>query len=329
VSSILVTGAAGFVGCHLARVLSDNPAHSLTLVDNFTRGRRDEEFASVVGRDNVRLIECDLTDSAAAKRLGRDFDSVYHLAAVIGVKNVLERPWDVIRVNAVATLNIIEWFRDGGGRKLLFASTSEAYAWTARTQQLPVPTPESVPLSLTDLANPRASYAGSKIFGELAVTHGCTGLPFVIVRFHNVYGPRMGMEHVIPELFHRCLAGENPLTVYNPDHRRAFCYVDDAIDAVIACMTTDSVNGETINIGNDAEEIEIGALARRILQTAGINAEISPRHASHDPIIRRCPDISKARRLLGFKPRFDLDAGLTRTLDWYRPSLSRRLALAR
>jgi nucleoside-diphosphate-sugar epimerase len=328
-SRILITGAAGFIGCHLARVLSDNPVNSLTLIDNFTRGRRDEEFAAVLARNKVRLIECDLTDPAATKQFDRDFDCVYHLAAVIGVKNVLERPWDVIRVNALATLNVIDWFRSGGGRKLLFASTSEAYAWTARAQQVPVPTPESVPLSLTDVANPRASYAGSKIFGELAVTHGCAGLPFVIVRFHNVYGPRMGMEHVIPELFQRSLAGENPLTVFNPDHRRAFCYVDDAVEAIIACMSADSVNGETINIGNDAEELEIGALARRILRTAGVNAEISPRYVSHDPIIRRCPDISKARRLLGFKPRFDLDAGLERTLGWYGPRLSSRLASVR
>jgi UDP-glucose 4-epimerase/UDP-glucuronate decarboxylase len=319
---ILITGAAGFVGCSLARALSENTENELVLVDNFVRGRRDEDLDAVTSRPNVRLISADLTDPQAFAQLGAGFDCVYHLAAIIGVKNVLERPWDVVRVNGLATLYLLEWFRNGGGRKLLFSSTSEAYAWTQQFHPLPVPTPEDVPVALTDLRTPRSSYAGSKIFGELAITHGCAsaGLPFVIVRYHNVYGPRMGFEHVIPELFKRSLAGQNPLTVFSADHSRAFCYIDDAIAATVAAMDCETANGATINIGND-EEVTIGDLAGRVLKTAGIDSQIAPQSAAHDPIKRRCPDISRARQLLGYEPRVDLNAGLAKTFAWYRPRI--------
>ena len=320
---ILITGAAGFVGCHLARELSAKPEHELVLVDNFVRGRRDEDLDLVTSQANVRLISADLTDPKAFEQLGTGFDCVYHLAAIIGVKNVMERPYDVVRINGLTSLYLLEWFRNGGGRKLLFSSTSEAYAWTQQFHPLPVPTPEDVPLALTDIRAARSSYAGSKIFGELAITHGCAsaGLPYVIVRYHNVYGPRMGFEHVIPELFKRSLAGQNPLTVFSADHSRAFCYIDDAVTATIAAMESDAANNATLNIGND-EEVTIGDLAQRVLKVTGVKTEIVPQLAAHDPIKRRCPDISKARQLLGYEPRVSLDEGLEKTLAWYRPRLA-------
>lgn len=320
---ILITGAAGFVGSHLARRLSDDAGNELVLADNFVRGRQDDDLAAITARPNVRLVSADLTTPEAFAQLGAGFDHVYHLAAIIGVKNVMERPWDVVRVNGLSTLHLLEWFRNGGGAKLLFSSTSEVYAWTQQFHALPIPTPEDVPLALTDIRNARSSYAGSKVFGELAVTHGAAsaGNPFVIVRYHNVYGPRMGFEHVIPELFKRALSGQSPLTVFSADHSRAFCYIDDAITATIAAMECDAANGETINIGND-EEVTIGDLAARVLKTAAVNVQLAPQSAAHDPIKRRCPDISKARRVLGYEPRVSLEAGLEKTLAWYRPHLT-------
>jgi len=321
-SKILITGAAGFIGWHLAMRLSADPANRLTLVDNFVRGRNDKDLATLLAHPNVTLVSADLSGPRTFGTLGSGFDHVYHLAAIIGVKNVMKRPWDVIRINALTTLHLVEWFCQGGGAKLLFSSTSEAYGWTQRFHPLPIPTPEGVPLALTDLANPRSSYAGSKIFGELAVTHACTTArkPFTIVRYHNVYGPRMGFEHVIPELFQRAMAGQDPLVVYSANHSRAFCYVSDAVAATSAAMEADSANGETINIGND-EEVTIGELSRRVLATMGLSAAIVPGTADHDPIVRRCPDISKARRLLNFQPAVALDDGLRRSFSWYAPQL--------
>ncbi len=314
-----MTGGAGFLGAYLSRALADAPENSLTLVDNFVRGRRDADLDALLARPNVRLIEGDLTNPALYQELGQGYDEVYHLAAIIGVRQVLERPDAVLRVNALSTIYLLDWLVAGGGSKIVFSSTSEAYGWTSRWQPLPVPTPEDVPLALTELDNARSSYAGSKIHGELLVTQCCqmAGKAFTIVRYHNVYGPRMGYDHVIPELYTRARGGQRPLIVYSPTHQRAFCYVSDAVDATIAAMRTRAADGLTINIGNDTEEVQIAELARMLLQTAGIEAELHSADAANDPIVRRCPDITRARNLLGYVPRVSLAEGLERTLAWY------------
>jgi nucleoside-diphosphate-sugar epimerase len=316
---ILITGGAGFVGFHLASRLAAESDTQIVLLDNFVRGRRDRELETLIARPNVTIMEGDLTDLATFARIDGTFDEVYHLAAIIGVRNVLERPHEVVRVNALATLYLLDWFVNGGGTKLLFSSTSEAYAWTQQFHQLPIPTPEDVPVALTDIRNPRSSYAGSKVFGELAVTQygEIYRKPYAIVRYHNVYGPRMGNEHVIPELYRRALQGQKPLVVYSAEFRRAFCFVDDAVTATIGAMRTPAADGQTINIGNDLEEVEMGELARRLLAKAGVQAEIAPQTATNDPIKRRCPDITRARQLLGYEPQVSLDQGLERTLAWY------------
>jgi UDP-glucose 4-epimerase/UDP-glucuronate decarboxylase len=325
---ILLTGGAGFIGIHLAQRLAGDDAVELTIADDFSRGARDDDIRALADMRNVRLETVDLTDAATWRRLGNGYDEVYHLAAMIGVKHVLARPQEVIRVNALSTLHLLDWFVGGGGDKVLFSSTSEVYAWTQQFHALAVPTPEDVPLSLTNLGDPRSSYAGSKIFGELAVNRHCLahGKRYVVVRYHNVYGPRMGQEHVIPELFERLLAGEDPLAVYSADHTRAFCYVSDAVDATIAAMREPRADGQTINVGNDSEEIRIADLASRLIARAGCDVGIEPRTAANDPILRRCPDLSRARELLGYEPKITLDEGLDRTLKWYEPRLRARFA---
>jgi UDP-glucose 4-epimerase/UDP-glucuronate decarboxylase len=316
---ILITGGAGFIGYHLAGRLLEDPANEVVLADDFSRGRRDGLLDDLVARPAVRLHPGDLTSPATFGRLGEGYDEVFHLAAVLGVRNVVERPHEVLRVNALSTLYLLEWFVRGGGQKLLFASTSEAYAWTQQFHPLPVPTPEDVPLALTDLADPRSSYAGSKAHGELLVQQYCRAFrkPFVVVRFHNVYGPRMGYEHVIPELYARAAGGQDPLVVYSADHRRAFCYVSDAVAATVAAMREPAASGQTLNVGNDREEVTIAELARQLLEVAGIRAGLRPEQARSDPVRRRCPDLARARAFLGYEPQVPLRTGLERTLSWY------------
>jgi nucleoside-diphosphate-sugar epimerase len=321
---ILVTGGAGFIGWHLTKRLAAEKGDTVVLLDDFSRAARDEELEEVLRLPNVELVTGDVCEPTTWAGLDGRFDEVYHLAAIIGVKHVLERPHEVVRVNALSTVFLLEWLTRGGGEKILFSSTSEAYAWTQRFHELPIPTPEDVPLSLTDLADPRSSYAGSKIFGELAVTQWCRmhEKPFVIVRYHNVYGPRMGNEHVIPELFQRALAGQSPLVVYSADHRRAFCYVSDAVECTVAAMRAPAAEGATINIGNDREEVTIRELAESLLEHAAVSVALSPQDAANDPVPRRSPDLGVARRLLGYEPRVPLADGLPRTLAWYAEKLT-------
>ena len=318
---VLVTGGAGFIGLHLVARLAAEPDTEVVVADDFSRGRRDEALAELVDGGAVRTVDVDLTRSETLDALGPGpFDEVFHLAAILGVERVLAQPLRVLDVNLGGTLALLHWLDGVEHGRLLLASTSEVYAWTRRFHELSVPTPEDVPLAVTDLDDPRSSYAASKIAAELAVTQWARagGGEHTIVRYHNVYGPRMGHDHVIPQIYARAAAGQDPLVVYSPQHRRAFCFVDDAVEATLLAIRSDAAAGATINVGNDLEEVSIEELARRLLVAGDLPArELDGQAAANDPVDRRCPDVTRARELLGYQPRVPLDEGLRRTLAWY------------
>jgi UDP-glucose 4-epimerase/UDP-glucuronate decarboxylase len=290
------------------------------LVDNLSRGQMDADLLALVERPGVQFRTAELTDPAAFSVLDRDYDWVFHLAAIVGVANVVGRPYDVLAVNARTLLNALDWFVGTAARRFCFSSTSEAYGWTMTFHPLPIPTPEDVPLSVDSVENPRATYALSKVFGEMAVVNACRRAEraFTIVRYHNVYGPRMGMSHVVPQLYERLWRGQQPLVVYEPEARRAFCYVDDAIEGTLRLMA-DAMPSGVYNVGNDLEETSIGALARTLTEVCGVpDLALQPAKASGPLIPRRAPDIGRLRTATGFAPRVALREGLTRTVAWYR-----------
>jgi UDP-glucose 4-epimerase/UDP-glucuronate decarboxylase len=241
------------------------------------------------------------------------------LAAVVGVRNVETDPARVVRVNTLSLLHLLDWM-PGQGEVLFFASTSETYASGVAAGHLPVPTPETVALGVPDVAAPRFAYAASKILGEAAVIHTARarGLHAVIGRFHNVYGPRMGTDHVIPELALRALRREDPFRVFGAEQRRAFCHVADAVEAMTRLMTTEAAWGQVVNIGNDAEETPIADLVALVLRTARFAPTVEARPAPAGSVARRCPDIARLRGLTGFAPKIGLEAGVAETFDWYR-----------
>jgi len=315
---ILVLGGAGFIGHHLAARLAGE-GHALTLVDDFSRGQADAALAALRARPSVVFHRADLTRTGALDALPRDWEQVYMLAAMVGVRNVERDPARVVRVNTLALLNVLEWL-PGRGETLFFSSTSEAYAGGVSNGTVPVPTPEDVPLSVPDPAAPRWAYAASKILGEVAVLHEARArnLRAIVGRFHNVYGPRMGADHVIPELALRALRREDPFALFGAEQRRAFCHVADAVEAMIRLVGTEAAWGRVVNIGNDAEETRIGDLARLILDGAGFAPALEHRPAPPGSVARRCPDLSRLRALTGYQPKVSLAAGVRETFDWYR-----------
>jgi UDP-glucuronate decarboxylase len=315
---VLVLGGAGFVGYHLAERLAGE-GHALTLVDDLSRGSMDGELAALCARPRVTFVQADLTREGALDPLPGDWDQVYMLAAIVGVRNVVGDPARVVRVNTLALLNVLAWL-PGRGAALFFSSTSENYAGGVASGTVPVPTPEDVPLSVADITAPRFAYAASKILGEAAVLHTLRahGIRHVVGRFHNVYGPRMGADHVIPELSLRALRGEDPFRVYGPEQRRAFCHVTDAVEAMVRLMSLPSIPTPVVNIGNDAEETRVEDLARLILRAAGAAPRIEPVPAPAGSVDRRCPDIGRLRALTGFVPKVGLEAGVAETFAWYR-----------
>jgi UDP-glucuronate decarboxylase len=317
-ASTLVLGGAGFIGYHLATRLVDE-GHAVTLVDDFSRGRRDPELEALLRRPGVTCLERDLTRADAFAGLPADWDGVYMLAAVVGVRNVERDPARVLRVNLLSVMHLLDWL-PGRGETLFFASTSEVYAGGVIAGTVPVPTPETVPVSVPDVTAPRFAYAASKIAGEAAVLHAARarGLRCVVGRFHNVYGPRMGADHVISELTLRALRRDDPFRIYGGEQRRAFCHVTDTVEAITRLVATPAASGQIVHIGNDAEEPTIDELLATVLALARYRPAIQRLPAPTGSVERRCPDIGRLRALTGFAPKISLHAGVEETFAWYR-----------
>jgi UDP-glucuronate decarboxylase len=313
----LVSGGAGFLGLRLARALLDR-GDDVTLIDDFSRGRDDPALRELL--EDARLVEHDLTRPLPGQRLGGGYDAVYHLAAVVGTRTSAERPGEVLRVGLGATLNLLDWAATARPRCLFLSSTSEVTDGVVRAGLAGVPVADDAPLVVPDVALARASYPISKIASEAQFLHHGNeyGVRVRIGRFFNVYGPRMGHDHVMPQLIDRALAGLDPLPVYGARQTRSFCFVDDAVHATLLLAGLPTAEPLVTSIGDDREEIVIADLARRILRLSGQEAELE----IHDPPSgspdRRRPDLRRLRKLTGYEPRVGLEDGLRRTFDWYR-----------
>ncbi len=317
--NILITGGAGFIGYHLANSLS-NQGYNVTILDNFARGEEDKEFKELIEKDNVSLIKGDITLSETFDKL-QDYDQIYHLAAINGTENFYNIPDKVLKVGILGTINVLDWFVKKGKGKLLFSSSSETYAGSLKLlgDKFPIPTPEDVPLVVDDPKNLRWSYGASKILSEIAIHSYAKAKNmenFVIIRYHNIYGPRMGREHVIPQFIERIVKKENPFKIFGGQETRTFCYVDDAVRATQMVMEKET-NGKTINIGRSDDEIKIIDLAKKLFGIVGFNPSIDIKEAPQGSVMRRCPDTTKLTAL-GFKTEVDLKEGLKKIYDWYK-----------
>jgi UDP-glucose 4-epimerase/UDP-glucuronate decarboxylase len=315
--NVLLLGGAGFIGLHLSRRLLAE-GHAVTIVDDFSRGREDADLDAVRSHPAATVRSADLTDPAAWAALPHGWDQIYLLAAVVGVRNVEADPARTVRVNALTALHAIDWIEPG--ERIFFASTSEVYAGGVDAGIVPVPTGEDVPVMVRDVTAPRFAYAISKLLGEAGFLHAAKakGFAAVVGRFHNVYGPRMGADHVIPEMAMRAMAGENPFRVWGADQYRAFCYVEDAVDAMLRLMATPEASGQIVHIGDDTQETNITDLAKLVLRLTGADAALEPGPAPPGSVARRCPDLGRLRALTGYEPAVGLEEGVRRTISWYR-----------
>ena len=313
----LVTGAAGFLGYYIARQLADDCSNHVYCADNFIRGEDDALYRALCDRPNVTHIEVDLTDQQAVRGLPNDIDVVFHMAALNGTQNCYERPFEVVRCCTLPTMFLIEKYGPAGClKRFIYAGTSEAYASTVTRFGWPVPTTEEVPLSFDDVMNARWSYGASKMHGEVATINGCRhfDVPFTITRFHNAYGPRMGDKHVVPDFMARARNGVFEL--YGYEDTRSFIYADDAARATILVSRAEGAVGEIVNIGSETE-ITILALGQAMMTACGKSGEIAMFPSPKGSVKRRAPDISKLRRLTGYRPEWTLEEGLKRTAEFY------------
>ena len=319
---ILITGGTGFIGYHLASRLASQ-GHEIVLADNFFRSENDSDLAKLLALPNVSLYQADLTDPKSWTDIGTGYDQVYHLVGINGTDLFYQIPHEVLRIGITSTLNALEWFRGQNGKpdaKIVYTSSNEAYAGALEAfGQLPLPTPENVPLVISDPYNPRWSYAGQKLIGELLFIHYAKAYNFrmSIVRPHNFYGPREGYLHVIPEIIERIKNRVEPFPIYGADDTRSFCYIDDAIEAIDFVMNSKKTDGETYHIGTHQETVVRDLIETIFKIMDWTPKELDIKSSPEGSVKRRLPDVSKIKRDLGWEAKVDLETGLRKMVDWY------------
>lgn len=315
---ILVTGAGGFIGRHLAALLASK-GHEILAVDNDLRG----SLASIEPNPKVQNVAADVLDASRMNELCEGVEAVYHLAYINGTKFFYSIPDKVLEIGIIGTHNVLKACLKNRVPKFYLASSSEAYQQAAT-----VPTPEEVELKVPDVLNPRYSYGGGKIACELLAVNYLrnSGTQCVIFRPHNVYGPRMGYEHVLPELIKKIYdrsreAGPIPKAkkvtipiLGTGDETRSFIYVSDAARAIESCTVLNARSG-IYHVGT-MQETPIKELVRSVGAALDLEIEIVPSEGAKGSTPRRCPDTSKIRAL-GFEPEVPLAEGIRRTVAWY------------
>ena len=306
---ILITGGAGFIGSYLANRLVDEN-YEIDIVDNQLRG----DYSRLDSK--VKIYNIDLTVASELNKLPKNYDWIFHLAAVNGTGNFYTMQSKVFEVGVKSCLNIYDYFK--------YTDTSIIVASSAEVYQTPavVPTDENVALTVPDVKNPRYSYGGSKIFSELLVMN--YGLDFfkksIIFRPHNIYGPNMGYKHVVPQIIKKIVdskINQNNFIelIGSGNETRAFCYIDDLVDGLIILMEKGE-DKQIYHIGND-DELSIFDLATKI--TNLIDNKISVRKGEQTHFggtMRRCPNILKMRKI-GYEPKISIDIGLEKSVEWY------------
>jgi|3_EtaG_2_1085321.scaffolds.fasta_scaffold09574_4 nucleoside-diphosphate-sugar epimerase len=311
---ILITGGSGFIGAYLADYALEN-SNIVHICDNNLRGVKDAFIDGLISRGS-KFIKCDLTKMDEIIKLDKDYDIIFHLAAINGTENFYTIPYDVMRVNILSTMNLLEYFK-GCQTKFVYSSSSETYSCTFKFRKDLIPTPETVELCIDDIFNPRYSYGGSKITGELLVANFSHqhDLEFQIIRYNNIYGPRMGFKHVIPQFIKRAYFKEDPFNIYGATQTRSFCYVSDAVRASMNLALSDKKG--VFNIGNDKEEMPIMNLAEKVVKYFNYNPKFDIKQPPEGSVQRRCPDLTLLREATGFSPKYNIDEGLKKTISWY------------
>lgn len=305
---IMVTGGAGFIGSHLVDALA--PTNEVTVVDNLSSGIPDN-FGHHLGRGTIRFVQADIRDPKRMGELVRGNQIIFHLAAQ-GLRLSLFNPQEVHEVNATGTLNLCMAAQEAGVERFVYVSSSEAYG-TAKT----VPMGEDHPLA------PTTPYGASKLAGEAYARsyYLAFGLPVVIVRPFNTYGPREHLEgvygEVIPRFVLRVMNDLPPIVFGDGQQTRDFTEVRDIVRGILLSSECETLIGETVNIAA-GREVSINEVAQIILTSLGWDGELVPLHMEPRPgdVRRHYADISKARQALNFEPEIGITEGVQHYINW-------------
>jgi len=305
---VLVTGGAGFIGSHLCeRLLNDD--HKVICLDNLCTSDK-KNVAHLLNDKNFTHLQHDITKPLT---INEEVNFIFHLASPASPVDYQRLPVETLLTGSSGTHNALELAKEKDATFLL-ASSSEVYGD-------PTVHPQREDYwGNVNPVGPRSCYDEAKRFAEALTMayHRKHDLDVRITRIFNTYGPRMRKDdgRAIPNFITQALANE-PITVYGDGSQtRSFCYISDMVDGICKAMSSNDVKGETINLGNPSE-VTIRELAEKVKKLVNSSSETVFKELPKDDPKRRCPDISKAREILNWEPKIDLDTGLNKTIEWF------------
>jgi UDP-glucose 4-epimerase len=309
---IFITGGAGFIGTTLARTLLDE--NEVVALDNL---HRDALSATELSdHPNFTFHQADVLDADAVRELAYGATHIVHCAAIAGVDTVIESPVRTMRVNLIGTYNVLEAAvaTHPTLERLVDFSTSEVFGTHAYNVS------EGQVSTIGSVGEARWTYAVSKLAGEhmAHAYHDELDVPTVTVRPFNVYGPGQIGGGAIRAFIEAALAGDNLTVRGDGSQIRAWCYVDDMVEAVRLCLEHPRAVGQSFNVGNPRSAVTIFDLAQRVKRITGCPGEIVFAPLDYVDVELRIPNVEKAREQIGFEARVELDDGLERTIAWYR-----------
>ena len=313
---IVITGGAGFIATTLAREVVDR--NEIVAIDNLHRDALSK--TDLTEHDNFHFHRADVLDGEQLQELAHGATHLVHCAAIAGVETVLESPVRTMRVNVIGTYNALEAAlatKDTLERFVDF-STSEVFGTHAHNVT------EGQVSTIGSVGEARWTYAVSKLAGEhmAHAYHDELGLPTVTVHPFNVYGPGQIGGGAIRAFIEAALAGEDLTVRGDGSQIRAWCYVSDMVSGVLACLERPEAVGQAFNVGNPRSAVTIYDLAQRVKRLTRCPGEIVFAPLGYTDVELRIPNVKKARELLGWEPRVELDEGLQRTIAWYRERLA-------
>jgi UDP-glucose 4-epimerase len=317
-SKILITGGAGFIGSHLTEALLKK-GHQVTVLDDFSTGRKRNLEAV---ESKINLVKGSVLQKKTVKSLIEEADIIYHLAAAVGVKYVIENPLKSLEINIKGSENVLESAYKCGNKTVLMASTSEVYG---KNDKVPLKEDDDRLLGSTYIS--RWGYSDSKAIDELLslAYFREKGLPVIITRFFNICGPRQVGNYgmVLPRFVKQAMSNQDISVFGDGNQTRCFCYVGDLIGTLVKLPFYQEAYGEIFNIGSN-REISIKKLAELVIKVTGSSSRIifvpyeKAYQKGFEDMHRRVPSIEKINKLTGFTPRVDLEIIIRKVMQYFQ-----------
>jgi UDP-glucose 4-epimerase len=308
--NVLITGGAGFIGTHVAERLVGR--NEVTLLD--INIHNVLPYSPLAQDDRVRKVPADVRDREVVAQEVADCQILLHFASIVGVREVIERARDTIDTIVLGTRNVLEAAQFNRNiERIVYISTSEIYGNI-------IDATEGMPSSVGTVNDARLCYGSAKLMGEHLIWayHRDFGLPTVIVRPFNIYGPRRKTSHAVGHFIVRALANKDLMLHGDGSQLRSWCYIDDFSDGIVACIEKAAAAGEDFNLGDPRTAITIYDLAQRVIRLVGSSSRIITTPHTFGDIGVRAPNSAKVRTHLGCTAQYEMDDALERTIAWYR-----------